>query len=146
MVADNLSEVAVSHKSLYDLLEYEEGKKDKIYLDIKGIPTGGIGHAFHVGSKLPKKIWHLIFLNDTQKAWRYFDTLELNHLSIRRQWVCVAMIFQLGFAGFCGFKNTIAFLRQENYKEAAREMLDSKWAKIDTPNRALRMSKMMIDG
>lgn len=144
--ADSVEPVAVSHESLHSMLKFEEGYREKIYLDTKNIPTGGIGHAFQVGSKLPDKIWRLIFAHDVEQAWRKFELLNLNHLSKRRQWVCVAMIFQLGFDGFRGFKRTRRYLRQGNYKEAAMEMLRSKWYKEDTPERALRMSQVMLEG
>ncbi len=135
-----------SHKSLHELLDAEEGYSKKIYLDTNGVLTGGRGHAFMEGSTLPDFIWELIFDHDLSEAQRKFDLLNLGHLSERRRWVCVAMIFQLGFGGFKGFERTIRFLRQENYKDAATEMLDSVWAKNDTPERALRMSEMMLVG
>lgn len=138
--------VAVSYKSIKDLLEKEEGFSKKIYLDTKGIPTGGYGHAFQVGSELPGAIWELIFHHDLGQAREKFETLGLGHLSERRQWVCIAMIYQMGFDGFLGFKETIKYLRKEDYVSASKEMLNSKWAKIDTPERALRMSEVMLHG
>ena len=143
---DSSNRVAVSHKSLSDLLKFEEGYSRKIYTDTKGIPTGGIGHAFQVGSTLPDTVWKLVFSYDVEDSWRKFHLLNLNHLSERRQWVCVAMIFQLGFDGFRGFKRTRRFLRQGNYASASKEMLKSKWYREDTPGRALRMSRIMLEG
>ena len=134
------------HKSIYDLLRFEEGEREDIYLDTKGIPTGGVGHAFHTGSTLPKKIWDLILVHDVEQAWKQFESLNLPHMTKRRQWVCVSMIFQLGLSGFKKFTKTISLLRQEEWNLASVEMLNSKWAKEDSPARAKRMSQMMREG
>ena len=55
------------------------------------------------------------------------------------------MVFQLGKTGVSKFRNMWSALKDEtppNYKKAAAEMLDSRWAK-QTPNRAKRMSDTM---
>ena len=138
--------MAVRHDSIYDLLRYEEGEREAVYLDTKGIPTGGIGHAFHVGSKLPMEVWDKILFHDVETAWAQFESLDLPHMTKRRKWVCVSMIFQLGLSGFKKFTKTITLLRQEEWKLAADEMLRSKWAREDSPARAKRMAQMMREG
>lgn len=50
--------------------------------------------------------------------------------------VVTEMVFQLGQAGFGDFKKAIAAFAAGDYEKAADEMLDSKWAKNDSPNRA----------
>ena len=57
----------------------------------------------------------------------------------------VNMRFQLGAAGFHKFKNTRKALAAGDWKEAARQMLDSAWAK-QTPRRARRLAKQIITG
>ena len=54
------------------------------------------------------------------------------------------MIFQLGKTGVSKFRNMWKALQQDppNYKEAAVQMLDSRWAK-QTPNRAKEMASHM---
>lgn len=59
--------------------------------------------------------------------------------------VVIAMIFNLGFGGFCKFKQTIAYLSKGDYHLAAREMLNSKWAD-QVGARAIRLSEMMLTG
>lgn len=49
------------------------------------------------------------------------------------------MAFQLGRTKLSKFTETIKFIKDKNYMEASREMLDSNWAK-QTPNRANRIS------
>jgi len=52
------------------------------------------------------------------------------------------MAYQLGFAGFCKFKKTIAYLQEAEWEKASEEMLDSKWA-VQTPNRAKELSEII---
>lgn len=64
-------------------------------------------------------------------------------LSKERQGVLTRMIYQLGFHGTSEFKNTLAAIKKGDFSTAADEMLDSKWFKIDTPERAYRESEIM---
>ena len=57
--------------------------------------------------------------------------------------VVVELCYQLGVTGFSRFKKTIDHLENRRYAKAATEMLDSKWARSDSPNRALAMSKIV---
>lgn len=56
--------------------------------------------------------------------------------------VLTEMVFQMGFRGVCGFKKMLAVLESGNYGEAAREMLDSRWAR-QTPRRAQALAAMV---
>ena len=51
--------------------------------------------------------------------------------------------YQLGVSGFNKFKKTIFLLAHKDYKGASTEMLDSKWARVDTPARAKELSDRM---
>lgn len=51
------------------------------------------------------------------------------------QLALIDMMFQLGLTRFSGFKKMIEFLKAGNFKEAARELMDSKYAR-QVPNRA----------
>ena len=138
--------IALEDVSVRDILNREEGFSETIYLDTKGIPTGGRGHAFQLGSRLDTEIWEIIFNYDLHIAKAQFNKLNLRHLSPTRKAVCISMIFQLGFHGFMGFKNMRRALRAGDYKRSAEEMLDSLWYKRDTPERALRMYHLMLRG
>jgi len=60
-----------------------------------------------------------------------------------RRRVLANMGYQLGIGGLMGFKRMLAALDRSDYEAAAREMLDSKWAKRDTPGRARRLAERM---
>jgi lysozyme len=63
-------------------------------------------------------------------------------LSENRQYVLIDMCFNLGIGGLMGFKNTLKLIREGKYKEAAKAMLQSKWAS-QVGNRAVELSKIM---
>lgn len=67
-------------------------------------------------------------------------------LNDARQNVLVEMAFQLGFDGLRGFRRMLAALRRHDYAGAAREGLDSKWAREDSPARARRLMRQMEMG
>ena len=58
------------------------------------------------------------------------------------QGVVIEMCYQMGFTGFCKFKKAIANMIDKNWKGAATEMLDSRWAK-QTPNRANQLADIV---
>lgn len=56
--------------------------------------------------------------------------------------VLVDMHYNLGHERFMQFKKMLAALKKLDFKEAAKEMLDSKWAK-QVPNRAAELATIM---
>lgn len=53
------------------------------------------------------------------------------------------MAYQLGSAGVFRFRRMMLALKDGDYQEAAREALDSKWAKTDSPARAKRVAALI---
>lgn len=66
--------------------------------------------------------------------WRTLDPV--------RQRVLANMAFNLGIAGLAGFRNTLRFIREGNYSNAADNMLASKWAR-QVGDRADRLATLM---
>lgn len=62
-----------------------------------------------------------------------------------RQTVLVNMCFNLGMPTLLTFKRFITALSAGDYESAAREMLDSKWAR-QVGARAIRLADMMRSG
>lgn len=78
---------------------------------------------------------------------RCCDDLDRNiswwrDLSETRQRVLVDMVFNLGISRFMKFQNTIDAMANGNYKGAAEEMLDSRWAE-QVGQRAMRLANAM---
>lgn len=65
--------------------------------------------------------------------YRVFDDFDM--LPATAQVVLIDMMFQLGLVRFCGFKKMIEQIKARNWEEAAKELMDSKYAK-QVPSRA----------
>ena len=69
-----------------------------------------------------------------------------SQLTPARQQVLASMGYQMGMGGLMGFRRMLAAIERNDYDTAAKEMLDSKWAKHDSPARARRLAKVMVRG
>lgn len=65
--------------------------------------------------------------------YRVFDDFDM--LPATAQIVLIDMMFQLGLIRFCGFQKMIKQIQARNWEEAAKELMDSKYAK-QVPSRA----------
>lgn len=78
--------------------------------------------------------------NQLCDTYAWYDGLD----DVRKA-VLISMVFNLGFKGFIGFRRTIGAVASGEYREAAKFMLESKWAK-QVRSRALELSEMMLRG
>jgi len=132
---------------ILDDIRRHEGFSDRVYLDTVGVPTGGYGHAFHVGTEIPVYVaeallWldYRVALNDYQRIKKH---LRLD-LSTVREGVLINMIFNLGRPRFMKFKKFLKALQEKNYKKASEEMLNSRWAS-QVGDRATELAQKMRD-
>ena len=130
-------------KNLIENIKESEGFVEHVYNDSLGIPTIGYGFAIK-DLILDEDIAEEILLRKVKalalRVQNKFDWFNTAPDIIKE--VVVEMCYQLGLKGFSKFKLTISYLEKENYLEASKEMLDSKWAK-QTPNRAKKLSKIV---
>lgn len=66
-------------------------------------------------------------------------------LSDNRQDVLVNMAYNIGLRGVLGFRKMLLAITHRNFKRAAEEMLDSKWA-TQVKGRAEELSNIMLEG
>ena len=131
-----------------DMVKRHEGLRNNIYLDTVGVPTGGWGHAFHVGSELPLDVCLRLFNHDFGNAIKNAEfiqkkfRLEINGV---REGVLIDMAFQLGLGKLLEFKKMLAALCIDDFDEAAAQILDSKAAK-QCPSRYKELSSLMKKG
>lgn len=89
----------------------------------------------------------MLFDNDIatvrREAGRAFPWFS--RLSPVRKDVVLNMTFNLGLPGFRRFKKTIDAIEAEDWEKAAREMLNSRWAK-QVGKRAEELAAMMKRG
>ena len=63
-----------------------------------------------------------------------------------RRGVLLNMIFQMGARGMADFHQFLGALIKQTYDAAAVFMLDSAWAKTQSPERALRLAEQIRSG
>ena len=123
-------------------LEYTTADGEKIVEDFQ---TGGYGHKILPGEDIPTTVegWEQVLNNDIMKAIEGAKTLVSPDKVPQAAFdVVTEMVFQMGTKGVGKFKKTLKYLNEGNYKKAAVEMLDSRWAR-QTPRRAEELSEIL---
>jgi len=126
-----------------------EGFRKYVYKDSEGYWT--VGHGILVDSRrgggITRQESRLIMSNRLinfhlrmNRVWPWTKSL-----SERRQEALVRMGYNLGFKGLRGFKKMLRAMRTGNFKLAADEALDSKWAK-QVGSRANRIANLIRQG
>ena len=132
----------------------EEGRSLRVYRDILGNLTVGVGHKIvsgddlKLGDEVSDERVEELFWADLRTAERGAKRV-LKTLSGRQPWEVLhalsCMVFQLGYAGTTGFKRMLAAMSRCDYVAAEAEMLDSRWARKQTPARAARLATFVGD-
>jgi lysozyme len=119
------------------------------YADSLGYLTIGVGHLVDKrrGGKLPEHIIDALLDYDIDSHWHELvEALPwVKDLDEVRQHVMLDMAFNLGIPGLLTFRNTLRYIQEGNYVQAAANMLLSKWAR-QVKTRAVRLAKMMETG
>lgn len=142
-------------------LEEHEGFRSKVYKCTKGFDTIGIGYCipanplklsvneikslYDVGITHDKAIYYLKTVcnqieNKLCKELVWYDALDSN-----TKYVLIDMSYQMGVAGLLEFKQSLKLVKAGKYAGAAKEMLNSNWAK-QTPNRAKSVTDILKTG
>lgn len=137
-------------KYLLEQLKRDEGFRSKPYKCSAGVWTIGYGHTHGITRNtppIPQDIAEDILFEDMQIA---IDDARavcpcFNSLDPARKVVLSNMAFNLGRQRLAGFKNTLGFICAGDYKQAALNMLKSKWA-TQVGQRAVRLANIMSTG
>ena len=124
-------------------IKKHEGFKSKVYKCTEGYDTIGYGFAIKdliMDEDIAEKILIRKLDRLSERIDKKFPFVK--DLPIHVRDVVVEMCYQLGVSGFSKFKQTIALLRLGNFKDAADEMLDSRWSR-QTPNRAKKLADIV---
>lgn len=141
----------------YEQLKRFEGLRLKAYLCPAGKLTIGYGHNCEVwpvagvrkvGDGIKRTQAEELLVEDVCFFAEKLDEKIpwWRGLSEPRQAVVLGMAFQLGVSGLLGFRKAMAAMERGDYEDAAREMLDSKWARKDSPLRASELVLQMHEG
>lgn len=162
----------MNYQKLQDQLRQMEGERLTAYQCSQGYWTVGVGRNLEtVGlsdteslailgeivdrHEAIERLQHLVitpeqsemlFMADLSRSEEQcYRNIRMNGNNARRA-VIINMCFQLGISGLLGFTNTLAFYESENYIDTSVEMMNSKWAREDTPSRAEILRLQMKTG
>ena len=126
-------------------LERHEGLRLKVYKDTVGVNTIGYGRNLDdVGISREEADYMLD--SDIENVERQLDTVdEYAALDPIRQAVIANLCFNVGFRGLMNFSRMWQAVGRQDYGSAAREMLDSKWAR-QVGGRAVELAGIMRTG
>lgn len=131
---------------LVDRLIAEEGLRLKPYRDTVGKLTIGIGRNLDdVG--ISEDEARMLLEHDIDRAANQLDAALpwFVGLDAVRQSVLIDMVFNMGLGGMLSFHNTLTFIQQGNWAQAAAGMRDSLWAR-QVGRRALNLAAAMETG
>lgn len=142
MVAERREPSGVNPELLASLKSHE-GCKLRAYLDSEGIWTIGYGRNLQQ-MEITKEQAEVWLIDDLNKAIRELDRAfkGWREHSETRQNVLIEMSYQLGAVRLAGFLKFWDALRSRDYKRAAQEMIESRWAK-QTPHRVATLAARM---
>lgn len=128
------------------LLRDEGGVQLRLYM-VNGVPHIGVGHNLR-DVPIPAAAAWLIFDDDLARA-----TDEVRRrlpwagaLDEVRFEALVQMAYQMGIGGVLTFRKALAAMQAGDWTRAAMEMLDSAWARDQTPARASRVAEQVRTG
>ena len=130
--------------ALLERIKHHEGFRSRPYKCSQGHLTIGFGAAIK-DLELDEDIAEMILIRQidkrTKQIIKKFPWWKSAEDDVKD--VVVEMVFQIGLSGFSNFKLTIDHLVNKRYGKAETEMLDSKWGRVQTPNRALELSNII---
>ena len=136
---------------MVDLIKRHEGYRQHPYQCTAGANTIAYGRNLDAVG-ISEQEADILLNNDIVRAEKDLQTVfdpaflyESGGLSYDRYSVLVNMIFNLGLTRFKGFKKMIQAVKDLDFDRAAREMLDSRWAK-QVKQRAYELALMMEKG
>lgn len=130
---------------LVNQLERHEGLRLKPYRDTVGKLTIGFGRNLE-DAGISRSEAAAMLENDIDQVVAELENMPL-FLSLDpvRKVVLANMTYNLGLTRFLGFRKMLAALAERDYEEAARQMLESKWAR-QVGVRAVELSEIMRTG
>lgn len=130
--------------NIVDQLRRDEGDSPTCYQDHLGNWTIGVGRLIGPGGGLrPDEVAYLLNNDIIERRLALEAALPMYKiLSPARQGVLLNMAFNIGVRGLLNFKQMLTAVEAGQWGIAAKEMLDSKWAR-QLPARSARLAKQM---
>ena len=128
---------------LFKRIKHHEGYRPEVYQCTMGYDTIGIGFTIkdlYLDEDIADMILERKLLKLIKRVRKKFDWLDSVPPEV--QGVLVEMSYQMGLSGVSKFKKALHAMQMCQWKLAASELLDSRWAK-QTPNRAKELSNII---
>lgn len=137
-------------ETVKEMIMRHEGFRDTPYLCPNGHLTIGYGHKitnkddYVKGQRYSKKELEKQLDLDIANA-NFYTNMLIGEWELPQQAydVVLQMIFQMGALGVTRFKKFLKALKAFNFGIARIEMLQSKWAKSDSPKRAKELADII---
>lgn len=148
---DNMIKIAKNRA--VETIKSDEGYRLKPYYCSAGYPT--VGYGTKIGPLNAPLDMYVFSMPESAAHVMVVATVDelCDELMAKLPWfarmpnvaqmVLMCMAYQLGVQGLLGFKNTLRHMEAKLFREAAKEMMNSKWARQDSPARAKRMSDLV---
>ena len=138
-----------------DLVAFEEGFRNMIYLCPAGYPTVGFGRRVRVtdyetGEEVPlpasrsDELYILAGKLGALNGWLSTTYPWFDSLSSQRQAVLISLAYQVGRTGFTKFRRMISALSKFDFEVAALQYLDSAAAR-QCPARFARGARVLAN-
>lgn len=136
----------VNSDKLKTQLSGEEGKRNKVYFDSRGIPTIGIGRNLKDVGLSNDEIDYL-YRNDEGRVQQELVSdlpwvFDLDEVRLR---VFYDLCFNMGNITLLTFKNMLAAVQAGNYEKAADDLQNSLWF-TQVGNRGPKLVAMIRTG
>lgn len=137
---------SVNIDRLKEILRDHEGVRNYPYEDTVGKVTIGVGRNLTDNGLSDEEVEHLLHTDVTRVLGRCLSLDYWSSLSDSRRLVVADIVFNIGFTKWSrGFVKANQAIRDKDYKKAAEEMLDSKWAR-QVGRRAIKLARVMETG
>ena len=149
-------------KQLLKSVKKHEGLRTEAYQDSKGIWTCGYGRNLEEAGVDPVYAQFVCISEDQAEVWLIEDLdiamddaksfPQFGKMNRARRNVFVEMNFQMGRTRVAKFENMLGSIsldtsvKPTNWEIVSNHMLDSKWAREDSPSRAIALAKTMRSG
>lgn len=142
-------DTGVEANALYrakQILIAEEGRRNIVYVDTRGFPTGGIGHRilagenFRVGDNISESQIEAWFTADVSKAFNaaVSQSREIDKYNVEMIARLTSVNFQLGTSWRSDFPNTWSYIKNGDVESAVRNLIQSRWNQ-QTPGRVANL-------
>lgn len=157
----NLADLASIDNQFKTYIKDNEGYDENVYLDTKEIPTTGYGFNIkepHIAQYIPQdvlqgkraltqpeaeSIFSKVYTTAVSDAEQFVGSDVFNKLSPDRKQALIDMSYNLGLTRLNKFQKMRQAIIDNDFNRAGEELLDSKYATEDVPNRAKKNYNLM---